>query len=94
MASEDEDVHAYSIFKKISRIKITVSDCGMIFVEPCSIRCLVLTFIMLCLFIDVNRGLKYNLQRWMYYKSFFPSLGECCLLFMCLVKNYGKYIGT
>ncbi|XP_011412259.1 cytochrome b-c1 complex subunit 7 [Magallana gigas] len=23
----------------------------------------------------VNRGLKYNLQRWMYYKSFFPSLG-------------------
>lgn len=29
MASEDEDVHAYSIFKKISRIKITVSDCGM-----------------------------------------------------------------
>lgn len=75
MASEDEDVHAYSIFKKISRIKITVSDCGMTFGEPCSIRCLVLTFIMLCLFIDVNRGLKYNLQRWMYYKSFFPSLG-------------------
>lgn len=61
MVSEDEDVYVYLIFKKISRIKIIVSDCGMIFVELCSIRCLVLIFIMLCLFIDVNRGFKYNL---------------------------------